>query len=117
LGSIPRLLCIVATSTRMPNQSNNINDHESNRIKSQKAYKKLISSGFVRTEQHPDWVTNIILVPKKNEKIRICIDYRDLNVACPKDKFSLPITDVMIDNTCDFEKMSFMDSFPRDIIK
>ena len=54
---------------------------------------------------------NIILVPKKNEKIQICIDYRDLNAACPKDEFSLPIIDVMIDNTCDFERMSFMDGF------
>jgi len=50
-------------------------------------------------------------VPKKNEKIQICIDYRDLNVAFPKDKFSLPITDVMINNTCDYERMSFMDGF------
>ena len=54
---------------------------------------------------------NIVLVSKKNGKILICIDYRDLNVAYPKDEFSLPIMDVMIDNTCDFERMSFMDSF------
>jgi len=73
--------------------------------------KKLIDSDFVREEQHPDWVANIADVPKKNRKIRICIDYRDLNVACPKVKFSLPITDVMIDNTCGFKRMSFMDDF------
>ena len=48
---------------------------------------------------------------KKNEKIRICIDYRYMNVACPKDEFSLPIMDVMIDNTCDFERIYYMDSF------
>jgi len=64
--------------------------------------KKLIDSGYVREEQHPDWVANIILVPKKNERIQICIDYPNLNVACPKDKFPLPITDVMINNTCSF---------------
>jgi len=62
--------------------------------------KKLIDSGFVRKEQHPDRVTNIVPVPKKNGKIRICIDYRDLNAACLKDEFPLPITDVIIDNTC-----------------
>jgi len=45
------------------------------------------------------------------KKIWVCIDYRDLNTACPKDEFSLPITDVMIDNTCGFERMSFMDGF------
>jgi len=73
--------------------------------------KKLIDSDFVRKEQHPDWVANILPVPKKNGKIWICIDYQDLNVACPKDKFPFPITDVMIDNTCSFDRMSFMDGF------
>ena len=73
--------------------------------------KKIIDSGFIRKEQHPNWVANIIPVPKKNEKIWICIDYHDLNATCPTDEFSLLITDVMIDNTCDFERMSFMDGF------
>jgi len=58
-------------------------------------------------------LANIILVPKKNGKIRICIDYHDLNIACPKDEFSLLITDVMIDNMCGFERMTFMDGFSR----
>jgi len=43
---------------------------------------KLIECGFIREEQHLDWVANIIPVLKKNEKIWICIDYRDLNAAC-----------------------------------
>ena len=47
----------------------------------------------------------------KNRKIRVCIDYCDLNAACPKDEFSLPITDVMIDNTCGFKRMFFIDGF------
>jgi len=73
---------------------------------------KLIACGFIREEQHPDWVANIVPVLKKNGKIRVCIDYCDLNAACPKDEFPLPITDVMIDNTCGFERMSFMDGPP-----
>jgi len=72
---------------------------------------KLITCGFIWEEQHPDWVANIVPILKKNEKIRVCIDYRDLNAACPKDE--LPIIDVMIDNTCGFERMSFMDDFSR----
>jgi hypothetical protein len=74
---------------------------------------KLIECGFIREEQHLDWLTNIVHVPKKNGKIRICIDFRNLNSACPKDEFPLPITDVMINNTCRFERMSFMDGFSR----
>ena len=56
-------------------------------------------------------MANIGPIPKKNGKIRIWTTYYDLNVACPKDEFSLPITDVMIDNTYDFERMSFIDGF------
>ena len=55
----------------------------------------------------------ICVVLKKNEKIRVCIDFRDLNIACPKNEFPLLITDVMIDNTCGFERISFMDGFSR----
>src|SRR4051812_9135659 len=73
--------------------------------------KKLIDSDFIREEQHPNWVANVVPVAKKNGKIRICINFRNLNDACPKDEFPLPITDVMIDNTCGFERMSFMDGF------
>ena len=77
----------------------------------QSEVKKLIDSGFIREEQYPDWVANIVPVTKKNGKIQVCIDFHDLNEACPKDEFSLPITDVMIDNTCGFKRMSFMDGF------
>ena len=72
---------------------------------------KLIACDFIWKEHHPDWVANIVPVLKKNGKIQIYIDYCDLNTACPKDEFPLPITDVMIDNTCGFERMSFMDDF------
>jgi len=56
-------------------------------------------------------VANIVPVPKKNRKIQICIDYHDLNAAYPKDDFTLSITNIMIDNTYDFERISFMDDF------
>ena len=72
---------------------------------------KLFGCGFIREKQHPYWVANIVPILKKNNKIRVCIDFRDLNIACPKDEFSLPITNVMIDNTYGFKRMSFMNGF------
>ena len=72
---------------------------------------KLLECGFIREEHHPDWVASIVPVLKKTGKIRVYIYFRDLNMACPKDEFPLPITDVMIDNTCGFERMSFMNDF------
>jgi len=57
----------------------------------QSEVRKLINSGFIREEQHPDWVANIIPVTQKNRKIWVCIDFRDLNEACPKDEFSFQL--------------------------
>ena len=72
---------------------------------------KLIECGFIREEKHSDWVANIVHVLKKIRKIRVCIDFYDLSAACPKDEFSLSITDAMIDNTCGFKMMFFKDDF------
>jgi len=77
----------------------------------QSEVKKHMDSGFIREEQHPDWVANIDPVTKKKGKIRVCTDFRDLNEACPRNEFPLPFTDVMIDNMCGFKPMSFMDRF------
>ncbi|PKI41868.1 hypothetical protein CRG98_037738 [Punica granatum] len=50
-------------------------------------------------------------VKKKNGKIRVSIDYRDLNKASPKDNFPLPHIDVSVDNTARHTQFSFMDDF------
>ena len=48
------------------------------------------------------------------KRIWVCINFRDLNTVGPKDEFLLLITDVMIDNICGFERMSFIDGFLGD---
>lgn len=60
---------------------------------------KLINAGFIREVQYPTWLASIVPVKKKNGQIRICIDFRDLNNACPKDEFPLPITELLVDAT------------------
>ena len=60
---------------------------------------------------YPKWLDNVILVPKKDRKVRICVDYRDLNKACPKDNFPQPHIDVLIDNAITCAMYSFMDRF------
>ena len=52
-----------------------------------------------------------MLVPKKNDKVRMCVDYRDLNRASPKDNFSLPHIDTLVDNTAKHSLFSLMDGF------
>ena len=50
-------------------------------------------------------------IPKKDVKVRMCVDFRDLNKACPKDDFPFPHIDVLVDNTVGNALMSFMDGF------
>jgi len=61
--------------------------------------KKLFEAGFLEVIKYPDWVANIVHVPKKGGKIRMCVDYQDLNEASPKDEFKLPHIDIIIHNT------------------
>ncbi|KAL6126263.1 hypothetical protein ACLB2K_074314 [Fragaria x ananassa] len=72
---------------------------------------KLLASSFIKPIKHPTWLANIVPVKKKNGQIRVCVDFRDLNKACPKDEFPLPNMDVLIDSTSGHGMLSFMDSF------
>ncbi|XP_060969882.1 uncharacterized protein LOC133037084 [Cannabis sativa] len=72
---------------------------------------KLIDVGSVREVDYPDWLANVVVVKKKNGKWRVCIDFTDLNKACPKDSFPLPHIDMMVDATAEHELLSFMDAF------
>jgi len=63
--------------------------------------------------RHPQWVSNIVVVPKKIDKIRVYVDYRCLNKASSKDNFHLPHIDVPIDNVVRSLTYLFMDSFSR----
>ena len=72
---------------------------------------KLITAKFVREAKFPNWVSNVVMVKKSNGKCRICIDYTDLNKACPKDCFPLPRIDQLVDSTAGHELMSFMDAY------
>ena len=60
---------------------------------------------------HPRWLSNIVPVKKKNGQIRCCVDFRNLNKACPKDEFPLPNMDMLIDSAARHDMFSFMDGF------
>jgi hypothetical protein len=54
---------------------------------------KLLAAGFIKEVIHPEWVANPILIKKKNNEWRMCVDYTDLNKHCSKDHFGLPRID------------------------
>ena len=67
--------------------------------------------GFFEVSKYPQWMANIVSMPKKDRKVRMCVDYRDLKRASPKDNFPLPHIDTLVDNTAKHFLFSFMDGF------
>ena len=45
---------------------------------------KLLTAGFILEVYYPKWLANVIMVKKSNGKWRMCVDFMDLNNACPK---------------------------------
>ncbi|XP_024039511.1 uncharacterized protein LOC112098123 [Citrus clementina] len=72
---------------------------------------KLLRAGFIREVSYPEWISNVVLVKKANGKWRMCVDFTDLNKACPKDSFPLPRIDQLVDSTAGHGLLSFMDAF------
>ena len=54
---------------------------------------KLFVVGFIREVKYLDWLTNVVVVPKKDGGWQVCVDYTNLNDVCPKDCFPLPKID------------------------
>ena len=59
-----------------------------------KEVQKLLAVGFIRPIEHSKWLSNIVPIKKKNGQMRCCVDFRNLNKACPKDEFPLPNMDM-----------------------
>ena len=72
---------------------------------------KQLSVGFLSVVEYPEWLANVVPVPKKDGKVRVCVDFRDLNKASPKDDFPLPHIDMLVDSTVGHPMLSFMDGF------
>ncbi|XP_055960597.1 uncharacterized protein LOC130015093 [Mercurialis annua] len=80
-------------------------------LKVKEEIEKLCKAGFIRPAKYSNWLANVVPVVKKNGKLRICIDFRDLNEATPKDIYAMPIADTLIDATANHSLLSFMDCF------
>ena len=72
---------------------------------------KLQEVEFIREVYYLDWLANVVMVKKANGKWRICIDFTDLNKACPKDNYLLLRIDILVDSTTRHQLLSFMDAF------
>ena len=59
---------------------------------------KLTTAQFIREVYYPDWLANVVMVKKANGKWRMCVDFTDLNKACPNDSYPLPRIDQLVDS-------------------
>ncbi|GKU96145.1 hypothetical protein SLEP1_g9416 [Rubroshorea leprosula] len=71
---------------------------------------KLLQAGSIRRVEYSEWVSNPVLVKKPNGKWRMCIDFTNLNEACPKDPHPLPNVEKLVERATGHEQMSFLDS-------
>ena len=72
---------------------------------------KLLEANFIREVYYPDWLVNVVMVKKPSGKWRICVDFINLNKACPKDCYPLSQVNVLVDFTAQHQLLSFMDAF------
>jgi hypothetical protein len=71
---------------------------------------RLLQAGFIQPYRYTDWVSNIVPVEKKNTgKIQICMDFRNINGATPKDEYPMLVADLLIDNVSGNKVISFLD--------
>ena len=96
----------VIPKKQLPQRSSR--DH-SNAIKDEVT--KLQQTGAIKEVFYLEWLANTVVVKKKNEKWQVCVDFMDLNKACPKYPFPMPRIDQLVDATVGQPRMSFLDTF------
>ena len=70
---------------------------------------KQLEAKLIQVSQYPSWLANIVPVPKKDDKVQMCVDYHDLIKERPKDDFPLPNIHILLDNCSKHEVASFVD--------
>jgi hypothetical protein len=74
-----------------------------------KEVERLIEANFTRPCRYAEWISNIVPVYKKNGKIKVCIDFRDLNRATPMDGYPMPVADLLVVAAAGHRVISFLD--------
>ncbi|MCO5591571.1 hypothetical protein L7F22_045558 [Adiantum nelumboides] len=76
-----------------------------------KEVRKLLSAGFIYPVDNSEWVSPVVVTPKKNGKWRVCVDYRPLNEATKRDHFPLPFQDEILNEVAGHEKYTVCDGY------
>ena len=87
----------------------NYNENFSNKIKEE--INKLLAADFIYEIEHSEWVSPIVVVPKKNGKLRVCINLKKVNAAIVQDHYPLSITKHVLERVASKKACSFLDGF------
>ena len=71
----------------------------------------LLKARFIKEIKYLEWLANVVVVPKKGGKWRVCVDYTYLNETYPKNSFPLPQIDQIVDVSAGHGMLSFLDAF------
>jgi hypothetical protein len=74
-----------------------------------KEVEKMIAASFIRPCRYTEWISSIVPVQKKDGQWRVCVDFRDLNRATPKDEYPMPVAETLINAAAGHKMLSFMD--------
>ncbi|GJV57825.1 reverse transcriptase domain-containing protein [Tanacetum coccineum] len=72
---------------------------------------KLVEAGIMREVHYHDWLSNPVMVRKHDNSWRMCVDFKDLNKACPKDGYPQPEIDWQVESLCGFPFKCFLDAY------
>jgi len=84
---------------------------EDKRLAARSEADKLLKAGFIAEARYSTWLANVVMVKKSSSKWRMCVDYKDLNKACPKDSYPLPNIDRLVDRAAGHKILSFLDAY------
>ncbi|GJS66850.1 hypothetical protein Tco_0681414 [Tanacetum coccineum] len=72
---------------------------------------RLVEAGIMKEVHYHDWLSNPVMVKKHDDSWRMCVDFKDLNKACPKDGYPLPKIDWKVESLCGFPFKCFLDAY------
>ncbi|WP_271039623.1 reverse transcriptase domain-containing protein [Agrobacterium sp. ST15.13.040] len=109
-GIIQHSLKVSPEAKPIRQKKRSISAHKSNFVKTE--VQRLLDAEVIREVKYPEWLSNVVIATKEgSSKLRMCIDFRNLNDACPKDSFPLPPIDQLVDSTAEYGLPSFLDAF------
>jgi hypothetical protein len=78
-------------------------------VEVKKEVEKMLEAGFIRPCRYAKWISSVVPVQKKDGRWRVCVDFRDLNRATPKDEYPMPVAETLSNAAAGHKILSFMD--------